>query len=313
MPKRKPVGQQVPTLPAAGDLFQASFDLIKMDQFPTGLGVQLIHFKAIPSPIGLKDRGDLRRPDTIDTISSNGMIYKKSGCFTATFVSNNESSRWGEGGMLDDSTARLILPRFYDTSTGVANGDRIYPAVGDRLYIADQDADVLVPMYQRMEYQVDKPDQPQFPVCKVEFLTDSRGIDYIQNVDFKIDVAGNIEWLAGGQRPGIDPETGKGRVYAIRYLYRAYWYVSMIPNEIRITNVTQNGVRTPERLPYHLMIQREFVYHNINNSTKPITMTQNQTNRVVQGPSQSITSDGSVQVNSVEGGIQVNMANIDGE
>jgi hypothetical protein len=268
-----------------------------MDQFPTGLGVQLTHFKAIPSPLGLKDRGDFRRPDTIDTIASNGMIYKASGCFTATFVSNSTSPRWGDAGILDDSTARLILPRFYDTSTGVANGERIYPAVGDRLYIADKDADVYVPDYHKMEYNVDQPDQAQYPICKVEFLTDSRGINYVQNVDFKVNKDGLIEWIAGGKNPGIDPETGKGRIYAIRYLYKAHWYIAQIPNEVRITNVTKDGVRTPERLPYHLVVQREYVYFNQNNSSKPITQTQPRSNRVNEAPSQSITNDGSVQVN----------------
>ena len=282
---------------------------MKMDQFPVGLGVQLTHCKAMPSPLGLKERGDYRRPDALDTVGSNGMIYMPGGLFTATFVSNTDSKKWGEAGQIDDSTARLIMPRFYDipptqSNSGAAKGPRIYPAIGDRLYIADPDADVHVPFYQRMEYNGQgMPDQTMFPVCQVEFLQDSRGINYYQGADFEIDLKGNIAWIQGGHNPGIDPSTGLGRVYAVRYLYRAYWYISQIPNEIRITNVTENGIRTPERLPYHLIVQREFVYHNINNSSKPITMKQSASPRVVQEQRESITDNG--------GDIVVNMQDIE--
>ncbi len=264
MPKRKPRGGQLDTINRSILVPQHSFNLGEQDAFVTSLGIQFTHFKAIPSPIGLKDRGDYRRSDSLDTISSNGMIYVKSGCFTATMVDNSKNQRRAEGGLVDYSTSRLIMPRYYDKADGVANGDRIYLAPGDRVYLADPNADCLVSNYQRMEYEPNQDNRPMFPIHKMEFIEDSRGIIYKEGKDFEITSAGDIRWLSGGENPGIDPDTKAGRVYAVRYLYRAYWYIVAIPKEVRLTNVTNAGVRAPERMAYHAVIQREYIYHQVN-------------------------------------------------
>lgn len=264
MAKRKPKGTQLDAVSRASSPFQISFDLNKQDQFVTSLGVDFIHYKAIPSPIGLKDRGDYRRSDGLDTISSNGMIYFKAGCLTATMVDNSKSQKHSEGGLQDYSTSRLVMPRFYNKEGEQANGDRIYMAPGDRVYIADPHADTMVPNYQRMDYDPDNDNRPMFPVVKVEFLEDSRGITYKENVDFQITCEGNIRWMPGGTNPGVDPDTKKGRVYSVRYLYKAFWYVVAIPKEVRVTNITSNDVRAPERMSYHAVIQREYIYQNVN-------------------------------------------------
>lgn len=297
MPRRKPKGDQIPTLPTPGDLFQASFDLTKQDQFVTSLGVQFVHYKAIPSPIGLKDKGNYRRSDAIDTITSNGFIYKKSGCFTATMVGNSKYQKRSDGGVLDDSTARIIMPRFYDKLGEAAGGDRIYLAPGDRVYIADPDADVLVPNYQKMEYEMGVDNRPMFPICKLEYLQDSLGNFYKEGRDFEITNQGDIRWLPKGKNPGIDPDTKKGRVYSVRYLYRSYWYILQIPNEVRITNITSEGQRSPQRMPYYAVIQREYVYHNQNNS-KIENIKPEDPKRTIKKPIESITSSSkSIKVN----------------
>lgn len=262
MPKRIPKGPQLPTLPRQGNLFQASFDLNKLDQFVTGLGIQFAHYKAMPSPFGLKDKGDYRRPDGPDTLSSNGFLYKKSGCFTAAMVGNSTGQRRGESAIVDDSTSRIVLPRFYDKNGEPSEGQRIYLAPGDRIYIADPNADVLVTNYEKMEFESDQHNRPMFPIERIEFIEDSRGISYQEGLDFSITTSGDICWLAGGSNPGIDPDTKLGRIYAIRYLYKAFFYIVQLPNEVRITNITNNGIRSPERMPLHAVIQREYIYHN---------------------------------------------------
>lgn len=301
MPKRAPKGNQLDTISREGDLFQGSFDLRKQDQFVTSLGVQFIHYKAIPSPIGLKDKGDYRRSDSIDTLSSNGFLYKKAGCFTATMVGNSERNKSSDGGFLDDSTARLIMPRFYDKNLEVAAGERIYLSTGDRVYIADPNADVLVSNFHRMDYEPDRENRPMFPVCKMEYIEDSQGRSFQEGVDFTINYAGNIEWVSGGLNPGIDPDTKKGRIYSVRYLYKAFWYIVQVPNEVRITNVTNGEIRAPERMASHAVIQREYVYHNqINSSTS--TLKPEETRRVVSSPIEGIASS--------PGDIKVNMSDI---
>ena len=93
-------------------------------------------------------------------------------------------------------------------------------------------------------------------------VIDSRGIEYKENIDFTIDNFGNIAWIEGRPNPGIDPNTGSGRTYSIRYLYRAFYYVTSLLREVRITNVTEGGVRRAERMPYYIQVTREYIYHS---------------------------------------------------
>lgn len=232
-------------------------NLESQDEFIKNRGVNLEHYAAIPSPIGLKDRGDYRRTDQYDSTSSNGMIYKKVGCFTGVIVSNSKRKTPSEGGIVDYSTARLLLPRFYN------DNKEIHLAPGDRVFI--KDVDVLVSNYQRMQYDPGNFDRAQFPIKCVEYLIDSRGIEYKEGIQFKIQ-DGYIEWIDGKDNPGIDPDTGKGRVYSIRYKYNAHWYITEIPNEVRVAQAfNADGEKVAERMQYSAVIQREYVYYNQNN------------------------------------------------
>lgn len=278
----------VDTIPFEGPFIQESFDLDRLDNFVTGLGVEFLHYKGIPSPIGQKDRGDYRRSDGVDTITSNGMIYKCAGRFTATMTDNTRDRKRGEAGILDPSESRLVMPRFYN-DRGIADGKRIYLAPGDRIYVADPNVDVWVSNPQKIDYIPNMDNIPMFPIVSLELpIIDSRNIEYTEGVDYCITQDGNIRWLAGGKNPGIDPDTGKGRVYSVRYLYRAYWYITTLLKEVRITNVTgSSGERSPQRMPYHCIAQREFMFHNQNkgaptNQNKPIDP-----KRVQQAPVES--------------------------
>lgn len=266
MAKKEAGKLQLDALPKAPqELEQISFNLDKQDQFVQSHGICFIHYRAIPSPIGLKDRGEYRRSDSLDTISENGFIYKKCGEFKGVVLSNSKNKRPVEGGMYDFSEARLTLPRFYNEDSDEDAGERIHLVQGDRLFLKNvekEEKDVV--NYQRVEYNPNGTDYLQFPATKVEFLMDSQGIEYKYGVHFKISKEGNIQWIKSKKNPGIDPDTGKGRVYAIRYRYEAHWYVSAIINELRIGNVTTGNERKESRMGYHVMIQREYVYHNRN-------------------------------------------------
>jgi hypothetical protein len=231
MSNRKPNGIQIDTIDRNLEFVQESFDLDRLDNFVTGLGVEYFHFKGQPSPIGQNDRGDYRRNDGVDTITSNGMIYRCAGKFTATMTDNSRDRKRGEAGILDPSESKLVMPRFYNKNA-VADGDRIYLSPGDRIYVADPEADVLVSNPQKMDYEAGVDNVPMFPIVHMELpLIDSRNIEYVLGTDYQITQDGNIRWLAGGKNPGIDPDTGKGRIYSIRYLYRAYWYITILLKE----------------------------------------------------------------------------------
>ena len=292
MSKNKKKGDQAQTIPQSAIVPQVSFNLEEQDKFIISHGVQFEHYKAIPSPIGLKDIGDMRRPDELDTTSTNGFLYKCAGELTAVMLSNGKNRQEMDGGIMDASQSRLTLPRFYNKGEEFAKGKRIYLSIGDKVYIKDKTIDTRVVNFQRMQYESDRDNVPQFPVCCVENLIDSKGNEYLEDIDFKITKDGNIRWIAGARNPGIDPDTGKGRVYSIRYLYDAHWYVVNILNEVRIGNTTKGSVRSEERMPYQVVIVREYVYHNRNKGeqTKPIekfTKIEDK-NREIPNPRQDI-------------------------
>lgn len=166
---------------------------------------------------------------------------------------------------------------------------------GDRLYHSDPTADVFVPNAHKMDYQSNVDNEPMFPIVKLEDkIVDSRNQEYTEGFDFIITPQGNVRWLAGGKNPGIDPNTGKGRIYSVRYLYKAFYYVTSIPKEVRITNVTTNGVRSPERMPMYAVIMREFIFHNQNKGDKLNQNKSKAPQREVQAPREEVNPNKSV-------------------
>lgn len=332
MSDKKPQGWQIPAINPSAPYIQESFDLARMDAFVKSLGAEFYHWKATPSPIGLNDRGDYRR-NAPDVMTSNGYLYSFGGKFTATMTGNQKEQKRpsNTGALIDSSTAHLVLPRFYDgkedqsvdataekccdkmplqvgaigekccDNFGLKQGVRIRLTPGDRLY-HDPTIDDLVVNKELLNYSFDSANIPMFPIVKMDApIVDSRGIYYKENVDFTI-CNGNILWTPGAPNPGIDPDTGTGRSYSIRYLYRAFYYVTNILREVRITEVTEGSVRRPERMPMYVEIQREYIYHNINQGNelnKPPTKAME--NRQVPQPIDNIgLKDGIVRVETTD-------------
>lgn len=294
MAKKPAKGNQLDTLPKSPmDLEQISFNLEKQDQFIQSHGVSFIHYRAMPSPIGLKDRGEYRRSDSLDTISENGFIYTKCGEFDGVILGNSKGKTPSEGGMVDTSEARLTLPRYYNEDSEEDAGERIHLCPGDRIFLKNVPKEEKnVVNYQRVQYNPNGDDFLQFPATCVEAIVDSLGKSYKEGVHFKVtntkDNFGNIRWINGKGNPGIDPDTGKGRVYSIRYRYEAHWYVARILNELRIGRVTEGNERKETRMPYQVLIQREYVYHNRNRGDSKDTPKENETSRTKPEPEESI-------------------------
>lgn len=304
MAKKPSKGKQIDTLPKNPmDLEQISFNLKKQDQFVTSHGPCFVHYRAMPSPIGLKDRGDYRRSDSLDTISENGFIYTKCGEFSGVILNNSKSKQPTDGGMVDVSEGRLTLPRYYNEDSDEDAGKRIHLCPGDRIFLKNVDKEEKsVVNYQRVQYNHNGDDFLQFPAVCVEAIVDSLGRKYKEGVHFKIttgkDNYGNIRWIDGKNNPGIDPDTKKGRVYSIRYRYEAHWYVARILNELRIGRITEDGVRKEARLPYQVIIQREYVYHNRNKGNSQDSNKSEETDRTAPEPDDNIEpNDYEVKVN----------------
>lgn len=269
-----------PTADAGVDV---SMDMGAQDAFIKSQSVKLRHFMAMPSPIGKKSRGDYRRPDQYDDESVGGLLFKEAGCFSAVMLSNSRGKKDLDGGSMDMSSCRITLPRFYENEKGDDTQKRIYLAPGDKVYVANPEVDVRVVNYQEVEFNQERDNVLQFPAVCIQMIQDSRGITYEEDVDFKLTPDGNIRWTPGAKNPGIDPDTKMGRVYAVRYLYLAHWYIVSLPNEVRIGQVTDGNTRGESRYPYNAQLVREYVYHQRKNSDN-----QKQKKEFDHGPSREI-------------------------
>lgn len=266
------------------------FNLNSQELFANNRGIVIEHWSAIPSPIGLKDRGGYRRSGQIDTFSENGFLYEKTGEFVGTIVGNSRNNGSTDANnIFDQSSARLIMPKFYQGSE-----EEISLLPGDRLYA--KDISLKVDNFQRVQYNPEGEDYLQFPAEKVTILVDANNVRYKQDEDFVISDNGNIKWT--NRNPNIDIDTNEGTIYSIRYKYIAYWYVAQLVNEIRVTN--DSDASSPQRMPYQAMIQREYVYHNKNNSQEKAGQ---DSSREIQQPTEGLLPeqyDVKVDINDFE-------------
>jgi hypothetical protein len=146
-----------------------------------------------------------------------------------------------------------------------------------------------------------------FPIKKVLGpIVDSRGVHYRENIDFIINECGNISWIDGMPNPGIDPSTGSGRVFSCRYLYRAFYYVTEMLREVRITDITRNGIRSSERMPMFVKVTREYLFHNINRGNE-----LNQPPKKEMEPRQTIGIPDNIEIK--DGIVKVETTDIDND
>ncbi len=260
---KKDTAQDLFAFPMAEHIAKVSWNVNALDELVGNLGIEFDHFVAIPNVLGQTDKGDYRHVKGEDFQSSNGYIYKKVGSFTGVVISNSKYTKSMSGGLFDFSQAQLVMPRRYNKGKEFCAGDRIYFAPGDRVIYKDKKLDINVVHFEKIQTTRTGIDRLQYPAKSVEFIIDNAGVSYKQGKEFKIDDQGYIVWK-GQTQPGIDPDTGKGRIYGIRYRYGAFFYVKDLLHEVRMTQQTDPATleRTFERCPYSVLIQREYMFFN---------------------------------------------------
>lgn len=228
------------------------FDQDAFDELVKKVGVPLLHYKAIRSPVGMVDRNDIRKPngDNLNA-SSNGFLYRRAGIITSLFKNVSNTNRIMDMGEMDGSTVEVSLPRFYDD----APDTQVRAVRYDRMYLVDPK--ITVTDWQIFTTHETGYDRLTYPVMDVELLVDANGVEYDKN-DFAI-WNGQIKWT--GNRPPANT------VCSIRYQYRPYWYVSRLIHEVRVTNrENAMGERETVRMPIMVSLQREYVFENDSNN-----------------------------------------------
>lgn len=231
-----------------------SFDPEAFDDFIASHGIEFVHWKALPCPVGMIDPDDImRRPHEHHANCSNGFLYKRAGTFTTSFLQNTSDFKFIDPGLLDGSTVSICVPRFYDDAGGAVDVSQF-----DRLYLKQEQ--VTVTTKHTFAHHVTGVDKLMFPVVAVDWLVDARGQEYALGVDFDIK-GGQLVWR-DQRAPGVDPKTGKGQVCSVRYSYRPFWYVKTLPHEVRVAQIEDaaSGTRTVERMPQAALLQREYIF-----------------------------------------------------
>jgi len=236
------------------ELISSAFDL---EAFQAGIrahGVKIAHYRSMRNPVGMIDRYDSRRPDADHSGASNGIVYTRAGVFSALLIGNSKSIRAIEGGILNAATAQITPTTKYDDSD-----EEVYLSPMDRLYLKEES--VLVPHQQLVEAHESGYDKLQFPAIQVLDLLDANGVRY-RTGDYAV-VDGQIHWC-NGSGPSINAETGVGRIYSVKYLYRPYWYVERMLHEIRVAQYRDpvTGERRTAKMPQSAAVQREYVFES---------------------------------------------------
>ena len=232
-----------------------AFDPEALDNAVRAHGVKMEHYRVLFNPAGLLDPYDSRRPDVeIDSQALNGMTYVKAGSFMCLLLGNTKETRAMEGGTLNSARAQMTPQRFYEKEEG-KELERIYLAPYDRLYLCNEN--ILVTRHELAVNHEDGLDRLNFPVVQVHVLVDSNGIQYGPS-DYQVE-NGCLRWT--GKRPGVNPNTGKGLVYSVRYLYRPFFYVNNLLHELRLAQHEDLRGKSTIELPQSAIVVREYVYH----------------------------------------------------
>lgn len=245
-----------------------AFDADEFDAQVRNQGTVFVHWRAMRCPVGLIDKNDLRKPHEDHSGCSNGFLYTRAGEITLLFSGNGLQVRGMDAGILDSSTVAVTIPTSYDEVQSVTCGDATRPtdmpwvAPYDRFFLREPEggAPLTVPNWELIQAHSTGYDKLSFQAVEVTDLVDSQGKRYGSG-DYEVTNTGQIHWI-GSNRPGIDPLTSKGRVYAIRYTYRPYWYVKQMLHEIRLSQVDdpESGQRLVRRFAQAALLQREYVF-----------------------------------------------------
>ncbi len=239
-------------------------DLTAVDGFLRSHGVKLTHFRAIRCPVGLVDRHDQSQSHEDHAECSNGYLYTQAGNMTCFFLGNSQQPEWKDIGKLTVGMVQASFPRFYDVAPsapaggGGGDNDPVDICVFDRFFF--NEPSITVSYWQTVQYNPTGNDRLHFLATEVIDLVDNLGLKYKQNIDFILR-DGRIMWI--GRCPGVDPESQRGRVYAVRYRYRPYFYLQRFVHEVRVSReIDVDGNVSIVPLPQSGVLTREYLFEN---------------------------------------------------
>ena len=227
-----------------------AFDPLAFQNAIEQYGVKFTHYRAMRCPIGVGDADDIRKSHDHHHGCSNSYLYRRVGACTILLSGNSTDAKHEDAGLLDGSSIRVTLPRFYDDQPD----KRIHIAYADRFYF--DGAEVEVPDWQMIPAHDTGVDRLQFPALKIEHVIDSSGREYSPTLYTVRN--GDLVWT-GQDRPL------PGTVMTVWYLYTAFYYVSRLINQVRVAQVVDIDGPRIERMHESCILQRENVFRSETN------------------------------------------------
>src|SRR5712664_2816872 len=121
--------------PSSTPTFGRQTTLLNRDAFAQlvqDLGVKLVHYRALPCPVGMVDEHDPRKTHHQHSGCSNGYVFEKAGEVTCLFQGNGTTTQLLDVGVMYGSTVQVTFPPTYDESD-----EPVVLAVADRLALAE--------------------------------------------------------------------------------------------------------------------------------------------------------------------------------
>lgn len=229
-------------------------------------GIKFHHYMCVPDPLFQHEAGDVRHSFAADDGNEqfvandrfhreNGFIYVKTGVVYGTFMGNAKDFKAIAAGLYGSSGATISLNRYY-----VGTEQKINMSENDKLIPCELTSEFFSVNWQKFTHNPTGVDRLQFKACEILFLIDSDGIQYMPGRDFNLE-NGSIRWIDGADRPGLDTLSGKGKVCAVRYTYKPFYYVKMMLHDIRIRPVlNMDGGVEAKAGPVLATVQADWVY-----------------------------------------------------
>lgn len=253
-----------------------TFDTVKADEdaynkFVASTGILMMHWAAIPDVIHQKYEGDIRTSfnqendyqfeDREDLERENNFIYVKQKSVYVTFTSNNKDFQHTPAGLYNQSGGYATINRHYKNTT-----ETVALSENDKLIPCEPDCEVFSVNYEKYHHNPTGIDRLQYPSIKILYMIDSAGRKYHEGLDFTSD-KGVITWT-GPNRPGTDPDTGRGRLVGVRYTYKPYFYVKTVLHDFRSvptlgSNPYQQLMGTNQqtkRGPMQALLQADYIF-----------------------------------------------------
>lgn len=238
-------------------------DMQAYGQFIANLGLVFQHWMAIPYVIGDEEGGGIRQYDERNVeskhglIYDNGYIYKYVGEVYGIFQGNTKDLKQLPAGYYADSVAYVSFNKFYKGSNKKASF-----AEFDKLIPCGNCHELWTVNFEKITHNPAGFDKLQYLASEIEFVMDNRGVIYNEGVDYMLE-NGGIQWLQSGDQPGISPVTQKGRIVAVRYKYKPYFYVKQMLHELRVhATFDENGEVKVQRGPTQCAVQVDWVFRD---------------------------------------------------